>query len=41
MNRVNKNWAKFSTLKNDFENQNSEIFEEVVHNLGKSDGEII
>ena len=32
---------QFSTLKNDFENQNFEMFEEVVHNFGKSDGGII
>ena len=32
---------RFSTLKNDFENQNFEMFEEVVHNFGKSDGDII
>ena len=32
---------QFSTLKNDFENQNFEMFEEVVHNFGKSDGDII
>ena len=48
MNRANKNWAhnlerfnQFSTLKNDFENQNSEICEEVVHNFGKSDDDMI
>ena len=29
---------QFSTLKNDIENQNFEMFEEVVHNFGKSDG---
>ena len=28
-------------MKNDFENQNSEMFEEVDHNFGKSDGDII
>ena len=28
-------------LKNDFENQNFEMFEEVVHNLGKSDNDMI
>ena len=28
------------TLKNDFYNQNFEMFEEVVHNFGKSDGKI-
>ena len=27
-------------LKNDFENQNFEIFAEVVHNFGKSDDDI-
>ena len=27
--------------KNDFENQNFEMFEEVVHNFGKSDPDII
>jgi hypothetical protein len=32
---------QFSTLKNDFENQNFEMFEEVVHTFGKSDGDII
>ena len=33
---------QFSTLKNDFENQNFEMFEvEVVHNFGKSEGDII
>ena len=31
---------QFSTLKNDFENQNFEMLEEVVHNFGKSDGDI-
>ena len=31
---------QFSTL-NDFQNQNFEMFEEVVHNFGKSDGDII
>ena len=29
------------TLKNDFVNQNLDIFEEVVHNFGKSDNEMI
>ena len=28
-------------LKNDFENQNFEIFDKVVHNFGKSDDDII
>ena len=32
---------QFSTLKNDFENQNFEMFEEFVHSFGKSDGDII
>ena len=32
---------QFSTLKNDFENQNFEMFEEVVHSFGKSAGDII
>ena len=32
---------QFSTPKNDFENQNFEMFEEVVHNFGKSDGNFI
>ena len=32
---------EFSTLINDFENQNFEIFEEVVLNFGKSDVDII
>ena len=36
-----KNLVKDSTLKNDFESQNFEMFEEVVHNFGKSDGDII
>ena len=31
---------QFSTLKNDFENQNFEMFKEVVHNFDKSDGDI-
>ena len=34
-------FGQFSKLKNDFENQNFEMFEEVVHNFGKSDGDII
>ena len=33
-----KRFDQFSTLENDFENQN---VEEVVHNFGKSDGGII
>ena len=32
---------KFYTLKNDFETQNFEIFDKVVHNFGKSDEVII
>ena len=32
---------QFLTLKNVFENPNFEIFEEVFHNFGKSDGDII
>ena len=32
---------QLSTLKNDFENQNFEMFEKVAHNFGKSDGDII
>ena len=32
---------QLSTLKNDFENQNFKTFVEVVHNIGKSDGDII
>ena len=32
---------QFFTLKNDFENQNFEMFDEVVHNFGKSAGDII
>ena len=34
-------FGQFSTLKNDFENQNFEMFEEVAHNVGKSDGDTI
>ena len=30
---------QFSTLKSDFENQNFEMFEEVVENFGKSDSQ--
>ena len=30
---------KFNQFKNDFENQNFEMFKEVGHNFGKSDGE--
>ena len=32
---------QFETLKNDFEIQNFEIFDKVVHNFGKSDDFII
>ena len=32
---------KFSTHKNDFENQNFEMFEEVIHNFCKFDSDII
>ena len=32
---------QFSTLKNDFENQNFDMFEAVVHNFGKSHRYII
>ena len=32
---------QFSTLKNDFESQNFEMFEEVDHNFGKFDSDII
>ena len=32
---------KFLTLKNDFECTNFEMFEEVVHNFGKSDDDMI
>ena len=32
---------QFSTLKNYFKNQNFDMFKEVVHNFGKSDGDII
>ena len=31
----------FSTLQNDFESQNFEMFKEVVHSFGKSDGDIV
>ena len=34
-------FSQFLELKNDFENQNFEIFEEVVHNFGKSDDDLI
>jgi hypothetical protein len=30
---------QFLTQKNDFESQNFEMFDEVVHNFGKSDGD--
>ena len=32
---------QFSTLKNDFESQDIEMFEEVVHNFGKFDDDMI
>ena len=32
---------QFSTMKNDFENQNFEMFEKNVHNFGKSDSDIV
>ena len=32
---------QFSPVKNDFENQNLEMFEEGIHNFGKSAGYII
>ena len=32
---------QFSTLKNDFESDIFEVFEEVIHNFDKSDGDII
>ena len=32
---------QFLTLNNDFENQNFEMFEEVVHSFGKSDDDMI
>ena len=39
----NKNFFErfnqFSMMKNDFENQNFETFQEVVHNFGKSDSD--
>ena len=34
-------FGQFLTQKNDFESMNFEIFKEVVHNLGKSDDDII
>ena len=33
-------FGQFLTLKNDSENQNFEMFEEVVHKFGKSDSDI-
>ena len=36
-----ENFNKFSTLKNDFENQKFEMFEEVVHSFDNFDGDII
>ena len=41
MKKKLERWDQFSTLKNDFENQNFEMFDEVDHNFGKSDGDII
>ena len=32
---------QFLTQKNDFESTNFDMFEEVVHNFGKSDGDMI
>ena len=32
---------EFSTVKNDFENQNFEIFDKIVYNFGKSDNYMI
>ena len=32
---------QFLTQKNDFESKNSEMFKKVVHNFGKSDGDMI
>ena len=40
-NKKMERFDQFSTLKIDFENQNFEMFDEVVHNFGKSDGDII
>ena len=34
-------FGQFSMLKNDFEIQNFEMFEEVVYNIGNSDSDII
>ena len=39
--KIGKIQSIFSTGKNDFENQNFEMLEEVVHNFGKSEGDII
>ena len=36
-----KRFDQFSTLKNDFESHNFEIFDKVVHNFGKCDDDII
>ena len=33
-------FIQFSTLRNDFENQNFERFEEVVHNFGNFEGDM-
>ena len=34
-------FGQFLMLKNDFENQNFDVFKKVVHNFGKSDDDII
>jgi hypothetical protein len=39
-NFFGERFNQFSTLKNDFENQNFEMFEKVVHIFGNSDGDI-
>ena len=38
---VLERFDQFLTLKNDFENLNFEMFEEIVHNFGKSDDDMI
>ena len=35
-----KGFDQFSTMKNNFENQNFDMFEEVAHNFGKPDRDI-
>ena len=35
-----KGFDQFSTMKNNFENQNFDMFEEVAHNFGKPDSDI-